>query len=237
MKRCALLSLLLVTSCASQPICKPWSPEVAAPAAEAPAPAAAAPAVVDDGTVVVASVGADDAWTSVVGERSRGGEASEGAPRRRPRVVGATPAASRTSAKGEAAPAAPPPAAAAPASSPPAPAAVASSAAPPSSAAKTAKAGPNPKLAEARSFFAGRCVPCHGASGRGDGPAGNALNPHPRNFTDRAWQQSVTDAHIEKVITQGGPSVGKSPLMPAHADLKDPVLLSAVREVVRGFGR
>lgn len=93
-------------------------------------------------------------------------------------------------------------------------------------------------LAEASKFYAGRCVPCHGTQGRGDGPASAALNPHPRNFTDRTWQGTVTDAHIEKTILQGGPSVGKSPLMPPHADLNGkPELLAAMRTVIRGFGR
>lgn len=113
----------------------------------------------------------------------------------------------------------------------------------PSPKAAVAKVEPTPKvsaaaLAEASKFYAGRCVPCHGTQGRGDGPAGGALNPHPRNFTDRAWQGTVTDAHIEKTILQGGPSVGKSPLMPPHADLNGkPELLAAMRTVIRGFGR
>lgn len=221
MKRLALLSVLLGSvSCASQPICKPWSPDAAgAGAAPAPAPAEAAAPVVDDGTVVLAAAREDESWTSVVGE---GPAPAEGGPaRRRPRPAASAPASAPEAAPAVAAPAAAKPAAAKPASA----------------AAAPAKPAANPKLAEGRSFFAGRCVPCHGTSGRGDGPAGGSLTPRPRNFTDRAWQKSVTDTHIEKVIFQGGPSVGKSPLMPAHADLKDPVLLSAVREVVRGFGR
>lgn len=223
MKRFVLLSLLLGSvSCASQPICKPWSPEAAgAGAAPAPATAEAAAPTVDDGTVALAAAREDESWTSVVGEGPAPAEG--GAARRRPRPVSSAPAASSA----ETAPAV---AAAPPAKPAVKPAAAAAPAAP-------AKPAVNPKLAEGRSFFAGRCVPCHGTSGRGDGPAGGSLTPRPRNFTDRAWQKSVTDTHIEKVIFQGGPSVGKSPLMPAHADLKDPVLLSAVREVVRGFGR
>ncbi|RMF11892.1 MAG: cytochrome c [Candidatus Dadabacteria bacterium] len=58
------------------------------------------------------------------------------------------------------------------------------------------------------------CSSCHGASGKGDGPAGAALNPKPRNFTDAAWQDKVDDAHIAKVIKEGGAAAGLSPLMP-----------------------
>jgi len=30
------------------------------------------------------------------------------------------------------------------------------------------------------------CSPCHGTSGRGDGPAAAALNPKPANYTTKA---------------------------------------------------
>lgn len=65
------------------------------------------------------------------------------------------------------------------------------------------------------------CVPCHGATGAGDGAAAAALNPKPRNFTDPAWQKAVTDESLEKVILGGGPAIGKSPLMPPNPNLKD----------------
>ena len=61
---------------------------------------------------------------------------------------------------------------------------------------------------------------CHGESGKGDGPASVALNPKPRNYTDKEWQKTVTDEQIkEDDRGGGGASMGKSPLMPAQADL------------------
>ena len=57
------------------------------------------------------------------------------------------------------------------------------------------------------------CVTCHGSDGSGDTPVAAALNPKPRAFSDKSWQESVTDEHILKVITEGGASVGLSPLM------------------------
>src|SRR5262245_29047676 len=42
--------------------------------------------------------------------------------------------------------------------------------------------------------FRQRCVLCHGAEGRGDGIGGKALNPKPRNFHDRAYMSTRTDA-------------------------------------------
>lgn len=59
------------------------------------------------------------------------------------------------------------------------------------------------------------CASCHGTDGTANGPAAAALNPKPRNFTDAAWQAKVDDAHIEKVIREGGASVGLSASMAA----------------------
>jgi len=50
-----------------------------------------------------------------------------------------------------------------------------------------------PNLAMAASLFAEQCAGCHGSSGRGDGPAGSALDPSPTNFlnVERARQRSI----------------------------------------------
>jgi mono/diheme cytochrome c family protein len=89
--------------------------------------------------------------------------------------------------------------------------------------------------AEAGTIFAQRCVACHGADGKGDGPASAALNPKPRAFGDPDWQASVTDEHLAKVIVGGGPAVGKSPMMAPNPDLggdaKKPVLDALVKRV------
>jgi mono/diheme cytochrome c family protein len=90
---------------------------------------------------------------------------------------------------------------------------------------------------EAQDIFKTRCTMCHGPGGKGDGPAGMALTPRPRNMTDPEWQKSVTDEHIEKIIVGGGSSVGKSVLMPANPDLANkPEVVKALRQIVRGFG-
>lgn len=89
---------------------------------------------------------------------------------------------------------------------------------------------------EARQIFAGRCTPCHGATGAGDGAAAAALTPRPRNFHDPAWQTGVTDAQIETIIRQGGAAVGKSAAMPANPDLNDkPAVVTALRAMIRGW--
>ena len=67
-----------------------------------------------------------------------------------------------------------------------------------------------------------RCSACHGDSGKGDGPAAIALNPKPRNYTDCAVMGTKSDAELFKVIKEGGPAVGLSPLMaPFGSQLND----------------
>jgi uncharacterized membrane protein len=92
--------------------------------------------------------------------------------------------------------------------------------------------------AEARVVYDQRCMLCHGANGAGDGPASAALNPKPRNYTEHAWQVSVSDAQLRGVIVEGGPAVGKSLLMPANPDLATkPEVVTELVKIVRGFDR
>lgn len=80
------------------------------------------------------------------------------------------------------------------------------------------------------------CVACHGADGKGDSATALAMNPKPRNLTDKAWQAKVDDAHIAKVIKEGGPSVGLSATMaPWGAVINDEELKNVVA-YVRSFG-
>ena len=89
---------------------------------------------------------------------------------------------------------------------------------------------------EAAALFVSRCQSCHGAGGRGDGPAAASMRPRPRNFTDRMWQSNVTDARIDRIIVHGGAAVGKSPLMVPNPDLvAKPLLVAGLRELVRSF--
>jgi len=102
------------------------------------------------------------------------------------------------------------------------------SGAPPSPAApaEPAPAPPAPEAAgasdstrKANLIFSTRCATCHGPAGTGDGPGSVALDPKPRDFHDAAWQASVSDEHLRKIILEGGGAVGKSLLMPPNPDL------------------
>lgn len=66
-----------------------------------------------------------------------------------------------------------------------------------------------------------RCSPCHGSDGKAATPTAQALNPKPRDHTDGAYMNQLSNEHLAKVIKNGGPAVGKSPIMPAHPDLND----------------
>ncbi len=92
-------------------------------------------------------------------------------------------------------------------------------------------------LAAAQTMFNERCAACHGAEGKGNGPASAALSPKPRNYTDGSWQASVTDEQIRKTIKLGGAAVGKSPVMPASPDLDEkPEVVEGLLKIVRKFG-
>jgi mono/diheme cytochrome c family protein len=115
-------------------------------------------------------------------------------------------------------------------------------AAPKPTPAKTAEpvAAPVPPspASEARKLFTSRCVVCHGSQGLGDGPGGAALDPKPRAFSNASWQSSVDDAHLAKVIVEGGAAVKLSPGMPPNPDLQSkPDVVAELVKIVRAFGK
>ena len=102
--------------------------------------------------------------------------------------------------------------------------------------------GPEPALdgpavrAAAEELWRARCGNCHGVDGRGDGPSGRALDPRPRDFHDAAWQARVDDAHLRRVIVEGGAAHGLSRDMAANPDLADrPAIVEALLRRIRGF--
>jgi hypothetical protein len=79
---------------------------------------------------------------------------------------------------------------------------------------------------------------CHGVDGSGNGPAAATLQPKPRNYTDAAWQASVTDEQLRETILKGGAAVGKSAAMPGQPQLKDhPEVLDGLVQIIRKFGK
>ena len=73
-----------------------------------------------------------------------------------------------------------------------------------------------------------RCSPCHGTDGKAMTPMAQALTPKPRNHTDGAYMNRLSDVQIATVIKNGGAAVGKSPLMPPQPDLSPQQLADLV---------
>lgn len=85
--------------------------------------------------------------------------------------------------------------------------------------------------------YATLCESCHGPGGNGEGPAAAGLNPRPARHTDGAYMNGLSNEHVRTVIRDGGPAVGKSPLMaPWGASLSDAQLddmVAYVRSLAR----
>ncbi|NGP54513.1 cytochrome c [Thioalkalivibrio sp. XN8] len=79
-----------------------------------------------------------------------------------------------------------------------------------------------------KAAFQQHCAICHGPTGEADSPTAAALDPQPRVLSDAGWQASVDDEYLRKVIREGGPAVGLSPLMVAQRGLSDKELANVV---------
>lgn len=96
--------------------------------------------------------------------------------------------------------------------------------------------GARPGFERAQALFTSMCATCHGLDGKGDGPAAPNLTTKPRDYTDAAWQASVTDDYLKKIIVEGGQKNQKSPLMPGNPDLANkPDVLDGLVSIIRGF--
>ncbi|MCX6128889.1 MAG: c-type cytochrome, partial [Proteobacteria bacterium] len=80
------------------------------------------------------------------------------------------------------------------------------------------------------------CAACHGLNGKADGAAALAMNPKPRNFTDKAWQAKVNDEHIAKVIKEGGAAVGLSASMAPWGAVVNDAEIKNLVQYLRSFG-
>jgi high-affinity iron transporter len=67
-------------------------------------------------------------------------------------------------------------------------------------------------LAEGRLLYQANCASCHGATGRGDGPAGRGMNPAPPAVGDAATMHDVSPATMYRIVSVG---IGGTP-MPAY---------------------
>lgn len=69
------------------------------------------------------------------------------------------------------------------------------------------------KGSRAESDYATYCSPCHGAQGNGHGPMAALLDPKPARHGDTAYMNTLSDDYMYRMISDGGPAFGKSPMM------------------------
>src|SRR5881396_968815 len=79
--------------------------------------------------------------------------------------------------------------------------------------------------------FATRCALCHGPDGHGDGVGAKGLKPQPRNFHDRAYMSTRTDAELLATIHSG-----KGPMTRWQGVLSE-AEMAAVLEHIRELGK
>lgn len=83
-----------------------------------------------------------------------------------------------------------------------------------------------------KAVFQQYCLACHGAAGKGDGPAAAALNPKPANFSDHDRMSKVPESRRIQTVHDGGASVGLSSAMPPFGDtLTDQQILDVLAYV------
>jgi mono/diheme cytochrome c family protein len=70
------------------------------------------------------------------------------------------------------------------------------------------------RAANGKAIYDRTCLPCHGATGRGDGKGAALFQPKPQNFTDPAFWQGNVDQKIYRNVMGFGKKMGKMDLDP-----------------------
>ncbi|MBI3982012.1 MAG: cytochrome c, partial [Gemmatimonadetes bacterium] len=79
--------------------------------------------------------------------------------------------------------------------------------------------------------FKAQCVACHGARGKGDGPAAVALTPRPANLADATRMEQLSDDSLVQVVTAGRKA------MPGYGKILTPEQILEVVAYVRSLNR
>jgi mono/diheme cytochrome c family protein len=92
---------------------------------------------------------------------------------------------------------------------------------------------PRPKLLErGQGLYRQHCVSCHGAEGKGDGPAAPTLSPRPRDFTRaQGWTHGYRITEVFNTVTSGVKGTGMSGF-----EFLPPTERMALVQVVRSMG-
>lgn len=92
-----------------------------------------------------------------------------------------------------------------------------------------------PNVEKGHQLYITTCAPCHGMTGKGDGPAAANLNPKPRDHTNGEYMRKLTDDRIGHTVKKGGAGFGY-PGMPAQPQLKEDeidALIAYVRSLAK----
>ena len=90
--------------------------------------------------------------------------------------------------------------------------------------------------ADSAQVFRFYCAQCHGLQGSGDGVnVTDDFATDPRDFTNKAEMEKLSDADIKNVILDGGPSVSKSALMPPWSETLTASEVDGLVQHLRGF--
>ena len=83
--------------------------------------------------------------------------------------------------------------------------------------------------------FIGNCSPCHGETGKGNGPLADTLGEgvKPRNLSDANLLSVRTDEFLFKVIKSGGVAVGLSESMPSWKETFTDAEIKQIIQYVR----
>ena len=86
---------------------------------------------------------------------------------------------------------------------------------------------------DAKGAYEKSCVMCHGAGGKGDGPASKAMKPPPQPFATAL--SGTSDADVAKVIKEGGKAVGKAASMPAYGSKFSDEQIQGLVQYIKGL--
>jgi copper transport protein len=82
-----------------------------------------------------------------------------------------------------------------------------------------------------QALFGTSCAPCHGETGKGDGPVGLTLNPRPADLTQHAIVGIHTDAQLFEWITNGFPGSRMPAFKSALSDTERWHLVNFIRSL------
>lgn len=91
-------------------------------------------------------------------------------------------------------------------------------------------------VAYGKKLFNTNCAMCHGPEGKGDGPAGQGLNPRPRNLVEGNWTKGAGKIAHFKVLSEGIP--GTSMASYAHFKPADRwALVNFIESITQNKGK